>query len=307
MNNQPQKTVIIIAGPTAVGKTSIAIQLAKILSTSIISADSRQCYHEMNIGTACPTKEEMNGVKHYFIQEKSIVENISAADYEMFALKYLNEIFQKNDVAIVCGGTGLYLKALTDGLDEMPKIDVKIDKDVNQFYQEKGMKWLQETIKEEDREFYEQGEIQNPARLIRALVFKRSTGVSINHYKTGKRKKRNFKIIKVALLLPRNILYERINQRVEDMMQHGLLEEVNYLLPYKQLKNLQTVGYTELFDFLDGQCSLKEAIDKIKQRTRNYAKRQLTWFKKDETYHWLEADESAIEKALQLLNSNPNL
>jgi len=303
-NNFPIKhstTIYVIAGPTAVGKTAIAIQLAKQLGTAIVSADSRQCYKEMTIGTAKPTAAELRAVKHYFTDEFPVTTQLTAADYETLALKYLDEIFTTHDTAVVCGGTGLYIKALCEGLDEMPETDTAIVIQTEQEYSLHGLKWLQQAVKEEDPEFYRQGEIQNPARMLRALSFVRSTGKSIVHFKTQTKKARPFKIIKAGLELPREILYSRINQRVAVMMQEGLPAEVEKLLPYRQLKNLQTVGYSELFDYLDGKCSLQEAIEQIKQHTRNYAKRQMTWFKKDTEINWLRADDADVVEKIRLL------
>lgn len=295
------KTVFVIAGPTAVGKTAIAIGLAKALGTSVISADSRQCYREMTIGTAKPNANELAEVKHYFIDEFPVTEEITAAGYEKLALGYLKEIFKTSDYAVVCGGTGLYIKALCEGLDEMPPVDEQVDAEVTEMYKAEGMDWLQHAVKNEDPAFYAEGEIQNPARLMRALVFKRSTGESILDYRTGHKKERPFRIIKVALELPREVLYERINYRVDEMMKQGLAEEVKALYPHRHLKNLQTVGYSELFDYLDGKLTLNEAVDKIKQHTRNYAKRQLTWFRKDKDMNWLDAGDTAvIEKITSL-------
>jgi len=286
---QLKKTVFVIAGPTAVGKTAIAIELAKRLDTSIVSADSRQCYKEMSIGTAKPSSVELASVRHYFIDACAVTENISAADYEQRALDHLEEIFKTNDSAIVCGGTGLYIKALTEGLDEMPGVDESIRQQVNEGYQMQGLLWLQKALQKEDPAFFNGAEHQNPARLIRALVFKRSTGQSISQYRTGITKQRPFNIIKCALELPRERLYERIDHRVDHMIAEGLVEEVKSLLPFRHLKNLQTVGYAELFDYLDKESSLEEAIEKIKQHTRNYAKRQLTWFRKDKDFIWFDA------------------
>lgn len=255
----------------------------------------------MTIGTAKPTTEELSVVKHYFVDDFPIQQNISAADFERLALNYLEEIFIENDAAIVCGGTGLYIKALLDGLDEMPEINAAIEIEINEEYQKNGLTWLQENLKKEDPLFFEIGEIQNPARLLRALIFKLSTGESITTFRTAAKKQRPFKVIKIGLELPRAILYERINHRVDEMMEAGLSEEAKKLYPYKALKNLQTVGYSELFDYFDGKWTLQEAISKIKQHTRNYAKRQLTWFKKDKEFVWLDArDENVIEKILEL-------
>lgn len=295
------KTVFVIAGPTAVGKTGLSIQLAQALHTAILSADSRQCYKEMNIGTAKPTPAELDAVKHYFIDAFSVTESLTAADYETLALDYLDEIFKTSDSAVVCGGTGLYIKALCEGLDSMPEVNADIAREVNDDYRLQGLNWLQRVVKAEDPEFFRQGETKNPARLIRALIFKRSTGESIIYFRTGEKKQRPFRIIKLALELPRDVLYERINQRVDVMMEQGLLEEVKRLYPLKHLKNLQTVGYAELFDYLDGRYTLDEAVNKIKQNTRNYAKRQLTWFKKDKEFNWFSADDpNLVEKILAL-------
>ena len=200
---------------------------------------------------------------------------------------------------MVCGGTGLYIKALCEGLDEMPATDEDVVADIETMYRQHGLAWLQEAVSREDTEFYEQGEIQNPARLIRALSFYRSNGSSILHYRTGVRKQRPFKVIKAGLELAREELYNRINSRVDILMDQGLLEEAKQLYPQRHLKNLQTVGYTELFEHLDGKCPLQEAVDKIKQHTRNYAKRQLTWFKKDKDITWFDAkDANVVEKIL---------
>lgn len=291
----------MIAGPTAVGKTAIAIDLAKRLHTCIISADSRQCYREMSVGTAKPSMAEQQEVKHYFIDEFPVTEELDAADYEKLALGYLDEIFETHNTAVLCGGTGLYIKALCEGLDAMPGIDETIAEDVNNNYKNQGLGWLQLAVQQEDPEFYASGEIHNPARLLRALIFKRSSGSSILNFRTGARKERKFRIIKIGLELPRQVLYERIDKRVDIMMQQGLLDEVKQLYPQKQLKNLQTVGYSELFDYLDGKCSLDEGVDKIKQHTRNYAKRQMTWFRKDKDMLWFSADElGLVDKILTL-------
>lgn len=285
------KTAYIIAGPTAVGKTAVAISLAKHLGTCIVSADSRQCYREMNIGTAKPDATELAAVKHYFIDAFSVTNSLDAADYETLALGYLQEIFSTNNAAVVCGGTGLYIKALCEGLDEMPPVQDNIVQEVQEEYETRGLQWLQHTVQEEDPDFYKEGEIKNPARLLRALIFKRSTGESIINYRTGEKKQRDFNIIKIGLELPREVLYERINQRVDKMMADGLLDEVRNLYPLRHLKNLQTVGYSELFDHIEGLYTLEEAIEKIKQNTRHYAKRQMTWFKKDKEINWYNADD----------------
>lgn len=295
------KTAYIIAGPTAVGKTAIAIALAKRLGTEIVSADSRQCYREMSVGTAKPTVEELAAVKHHFIDTHSVSTALDAADYETLALGYLQDIFATHDAAVVCGGTGLYIKALCEGLDTMPAVRDEVVRDVNNEYETRGLQWLQHAVMEEDPDFYKEGEIKNPARLLRALIFKRSVGESIVNYRTGEKKKRDFRIVKVGLELPREVLYQHINTRVDKMMEDGLLDEVRNLYSLRSLKNLQTVGYSELFEHIEGLYTLQEAVDKIKQNTRHYAKRQMTWFRKDKEMHWLQADDQQlVDKILAL-------
>jgi tRNA dimethylallyltransferase len=290
-------TCIIIAGPTAVGKTALAIKLAEHFSTQIISADSRQCYRELNIGVAKPSQEEMAGVTHYFINSFSVTENISAADYEKFALKSIAAIFEKNKVAILVGGTGLYIKAFCEGMDEIPETDVQLRKTVIENYQKGGLEWLQEQVKKLDPVYFTQGEIHNPQRMMRALEVKLSTGQSITSFQQQQKKERPFNIIKIGLELSRPDLYSRINKRVDNMISQGLEEEVKNLIPYKHFNALQTVGYRELFDYFDGKISREKALDLIKQNTRHYAKRQMTWFKKDTTIEWMDMHDE--EKALR--------
>ncbi len=298
--NQTNK-IFVIVGPTAVGKTDVSIALAQRLGTAIISADSRQCYTQMNIGTAKPTSAQMHGVQHYFIDEFPVTQNLSAADFEALALRYLDEIFTKHTTAVVSGGTGLYIKSLCEGLDEMPETDPNIAILIETAYKQNGLEWLQQQLQQDDQEFYNCGEIQNPARLMRALSFVRSTGKSITSYRTDTKKERPFKIVKAGLELPRELLFTRINTRVDKMIKEGLLVEAEGLYTYREHKNLQTVGYTEIFDHIEGKWSIAEAIDKIKQHTRNYAKRQMTWFKKDKEITWFNpTDEHIVDKILAL-------
>lgn len=275
-----QPTCIIIGGPTAVGKTALAITLARHFSTSILSADSRQCYRELNIGVAKPSPAELEQARHYFINSHSIQDNVTAADYETYALQSLEEIFRTSPIAIVVGGTGLYLKALMEGLDSIPPVAEEIRQQIISEYEAHGLRWLQKTVAAEDPLYYSTGEIQNPQRLMRALEVMRATGQSIRSFQKSSATQRPFRIIPVRLSLPRDILYNRINQRADAMMAEGLLKEVESLLPWKNLNALQTVGYQELFEYLDGKCSLEEAVEKIKVNTRHYAKRQETWFTK---------------------------
>lgn len=275
-----KKTCIVITGPTAVGKTSIAIQLALKYNTSIISADSRQCYKEMTIGVAKPAPEQLLQVHHYFINSHSITEEVTAATFEKYALTAAASIFEKKDIAIIVGGTGLYCKAFCEGLDTIPPVDTTLRKEITSKYELHGIDWLQQQIKEKDPLFAEQGEMQNPQRMMRALEVKLSTGISIREYHQGKKAERDFHCIKIGLELPKQLLHQQINQRVEEMMQQGLPEEVKKLYAFRSLNALQTVGYSELFNYLEGKISLAEAASLIKQNTRRYAKRQITWFKK---------------------------
>jgi tRNA dimethylallyltransferase len=280
------KTVILIAGPTAVGKTAIAIQLAKHFQTEIISADSRQCFKEISVGVAKPSAEELNEAKHYFINSHSIHETVTAASYEKYALNAVTEIFHQHDIAVIVGGTGLYIKAFCEGMDEIPTVDETIRNELQQNYQQHGIEWLQQQLKQHDPLFAEKGEMHNPQRMLRALEVVRSTGESILSFRKGEKRPRNFNIIKIGLDLPREELYQRINHRVDVMIENGLLQEAKKVYPLRQLNALQTVGYRELFDHFDGNSSLEKAIDKIKQNSRHYAKRQLTWFRRDDAMKW---------------------
>ncbi len=282
-------TCIIIAGPTAVGKTALSIQLAKSLGTEIISADSRQCYRELNIGVAKPSDIKLAEVPHYFINSHSINDEVNARIFEEYALQKLGNIYEKKPVAIVVGGTGLYIDALCNGIDEIPLIPSEINEAILANYNTKGLTWLQKAIEQEDWLYVDKGEVKNPSRLIRALAVKRATGESILAFQTQTKKQRPFKIIKIGLNLPREILYKRINERVDGMMKVGLLEEAEELLHFRHKQALQTVGYRELFEYFDGRISLKEAVEKIKINSRHYAKRQLTWFKKDSEIEWFDA------------------
>ena len=287
------KKLIVIAGPTASGKTDLAIQLAQYFNTEILSADSRQCYQELGVAVAKPNEAQLQSVKHHFINSHSIYDEVSAGEYERFGLAVLDEIFTKNDTAILVGGTGLYIKAICEGIDEMPAIDETIKKEVEADYQKNGLSWLQNEVKNTDPDFYAVGETENPMRLMRALTFKLSTQNSILAYRTSTIKKRPFEIEKYVIDIEKAALYKNINDRVEHMLTQGLVTEAEALYSKKHLKNLQTVGYTELFSYFDGNCDLPFAIDKIKQHTRNYAKRQVTWFKNQGQYTLGSAKEIA--------------
>lgn len=280
--------MIIVAGPTAVGKTAIAIELARDFFTEIISADSRQCYKELNIGVARPTPGELARVKHHFVASHSITEDVNAVTFEQYALKKANELFQHYDKVIMVGGTGLYIKAFCEGLDDIPEIKPEIRKEISWQYEKNGMKWLVEQIMIKDPEFYKVGEIQNPQRMMRALEVIESTGQSVLKFRKGKKAERDFNIIKIGLELPKEELNQNINARVDKMIDIGLVKEVKSLQSYSRLNALQTVGYAEIFEYLSGKLSLSEAIRNIKTNTRQYAKRQMTWFRKDKDIKWFE-------------------
>jgi tRNA dimethylallyltransferase len=293
-----QNTVIIIAGPTAVGKTFLAIQLAQHFNTKIISADSRQCFKELNIGVAKPTQEQLQLVPHYFIDSHSIGEEVNAGIFEQYALQATNAIFQDHKIAILVGGTGLYIKAFAEGIDSMPTIQTYIREDISTQYEQKGLAWLQQEIQIKDPSFWETAEQQNPQRLMRALEIVLATGNSINNYRTKQTVERPFNIFKIGIELPREKLIYNINQRVDAMINEGLVKEVEGLLPYQHLNALQTVGYKELFAYLNEDCTLPQAIEQIKINTRQYAKRQMTWFKKDKAFNWFTNDSRLLENIL---------
>lgn len=287
------KTCIVIVGPTAAGKTAAAIETASHFHTHIISADSRQCFREMSIGVAKPSNEELQRVPHYFISSHSIHQEVNAAVFEQYALQAVQEIFQQHDWAVVTGGTGLYIKAFCEGLDDMPPVSPAIRQQITEQYRQLGLAWLQQQVQLHDPNYFAGGEIQNPQRLIRALEVKQATGQSIRRFQQGKKTTRNFRIIKLGLQLPRSELHARIDARANAMMKQGLVAEVKQLLPYRHLNALQTVGYSELFDYLHGVLPLPDAVDRIKTNTRQYAKRQLTWFKKDSSIQWFAPDDIA--------------
>jgi tRNA dimethylallyltransferase len=287
-----KKTCLVIVGSTAVGKTTLAIQLAQHFNTSIISADSRQCFKELNIGVAKPSADELQLVPHYFINSHSINEEVNAASFEKYALQKANEIFAQHDTAVLVGGTGLYVNAFCSGIDEVPAIDPAIREKIIAHYEQNGLEWLQNEVQKNDPVYFAKGEMKNPQRLMRALEVKLSSGKSIIEFQTRQKKQRDFNIIKIGLEQPKEQLHKNINHRVDSMMEQGLLAEVENLLPYKNLNALQTVGYKELFDYFDGNTTLTNAIEGIKINTRKYAKRQMTWFKKDEGIKWVRAGDN---------------
>lgn len=296
--NSFSKTVIVVCGPTAVGKTAFSIQLAQHFKTEILSADSRQCYRELNIGVAKPTDNELALVPHHFINSHSIHNEVNAGVYEQFALQVADTIFKDHNVAVCTGGTGLYINAFCNGIDSLPQTPAAIRQQLTEQYKAQGLDWLQSEVQKKDLVFWQVAEQQNPHRLLRALEVLETTGNSITNYRTGSKTQRSFNIIKIGMELPRHTLNERIDQRVDNMLAEGLLEEVKSHLPMQHLNALQTVGYRELFDHFNGKLSLPQAIERIKINTRQYAKRQMTWFKKDTTISWFNAAEISVEQVV---------
>ncbi|HET9823780.1 MAG TPA: tRNA (adenosine(37)-N6)-dimethylallyltransferase MiaA [Chitinophagaceae bacterium] len=291
LTNVSHKTVVVVAGPTAVGKTSAAIALASKFNTEIISADSRQCFKELNIGVARPSKQELETIRHHFIASHSIHETVNAGTFEQYALKASGELFQAHDIMIMVGGTGLYIKAFCEGLDEIPDVSPETRNQIISNYEKNGLHWLQKEVERKDPKFFNSGEIQNPHRLMRALEITEATGRSIVDFRRGKKENRDFDIIKIGLELPKEDLHRNINARVDKMIEAGLVDEVLRLLPHKEVNALQTVGYSEIFDYLGGKISRQEAIERIKTNTRQYGKRQMTWFKKDKQIKWFRPTE----------------
>jgi len=299
MNHQ----LIVIAGPTASGKTAAAIRLAQYFNTVILSADSRQFYKEMSIGTAKPDAEELSAATHHFIDSHSINDLFSVGDFEKQGLALLNELFKVHNVVILVGGSGLYIKALCEGFDDIPQSNEGVRELLNNELAQNGIAPLQQELKSVDPDYYNEVDINNPQRIIRALEVYRSTGQPFSSYRKAAINKRPFRCVKIALDLPRDVLYGRINNRVDIMVEQGLINEVQSLLPYRLLNALNTVGYSELFDYFDGKTDIGKAIELIKQNTRRFAKRQLTWFRKDKEIHWLKPEEVTGEKVAEMLKN----
>lgn len=291
MDKRYAKTLVCIVGPTAVGKTSMAIDFANAYQTEIISADSRQFYKEMNIGTAKPNAEELAAAPHHFIDSHSISQDYSAGDFEVDALKLLEQLFEKHNIVILTGGSGLFVNAVCYGLDKLPKPAAGVRETLTRTYESEGVTYLQERLKEVDPEYYNEVDHGNPQRMIRALEVFETTGLAFSKWRKKDLELRNFNILPIGLHMDRELLYERINKRVDNMIRNGLLDEVKKLLPYREKGPLQSVGYSELFDYLDGTISLERAIELIKRNSRRYAKRQLTWFKKMPEIEWFQPHE----------------
>ena len=282
------KTVYIIVGPTAVGKTALAIQLAKHFQTEIISADARQCYKELNIGVARPSEDELNQIPHHFIASHSINDIVNASVFENYALAITEKLFEQKDNIVMVGGTGLYIKAFCEGLDDIPAIDPSVRKSIIHSYESNGLIWLQNELAQKDPAYWKQAEQENPHRLMRALEVIEGLGKSILSFQAQQKKQRPFNIVTLGIEMERALLYERINQRVEQMIAAGLEQEVQALLPQFSLNALQTVGYREWLSYFNKEQSLEQVIAAIQQNTRQYAKRQMTWFKKDPSVQWFD-------------------
>jgi tRNA dimethylallyltransferase len=293
-NSELKKTLIVIAGPTASGKTAYSIELAKALNTVILSADSRQFYKEMSIGTAAPTEEELSQVRHYFVHHISIEDKYDVADYERDAMQLLDKLFKTHDAVVMTGGSGLFIDVVCNGIDAMPDVLPEIRQKVEKLLQKGGLKSLQDEVQRLDPEYFVLVDQQNPRRLQRALEVCYQTGKTFTSFRGGNAVHRNFDIKKYALLWDRQTLIERIDRRVDLMMEQGLLDEAKSLYPKRHLNALNTVGYKELFAYFDGDCTLDEAVEQIKIHTRQYAKRQMTWLRKDKAYQWVNQPEPRI-------------
>nr|WP_297788131.1 tRNA (adenosine(37)-N6)-dimethylallyltransferase MiaA [uncultured Allomuricauda sp.] len=294
------KVLLTVVGPTAIGKTALGIQLAKHFDTEIISADSRQFFKEMEIGTAVPSQDELHQAPHHFIQHKSIFEPYSVGDFEKEAISLLGKLFQKKDVVVMVGGSGLYVDAVISGLDKFPEVDPKIRTELNQQLKKEGVTSLQKELQEQDPDYYKTVDLENPHRLIRALEVCRASGKPYTSFLNRPKPKRPFKSLYIGIEAPREVIYERINTRVDLMIKAGLLDEAKKLFPHKRLNALQTVGYKELFEYIDGHCTLDFAVSEIKKNTRRFAKRQLTWLRKNDDILWVPYN-TEPRKVLQMI------
>lgn len=298
-------TLIVVLGPTGVGKTNISLSLAEHFGCPIISSDSRQFYRELKIGTAAPTEDQLKRVSHYFIGSHSIFDEYNAGQYEQDAIKLLDELFQKHEVLMLVGGSMMYIDAVCNGMDDIPTVDIETRTFWQNEFAEKGLEYIQKVLKRLDPVHYEQVDLQNPKRIIHALEICSLTGKPYSDLRTGQRKQRSFNILKIGLNRPRPELYDRINLRVDEMMHAGLLQEAEQFYPYKHLNTLNTVGYKELYEFMDGNWTLDFAVNMIKQDSRRYAKRQLTWFNRDKEIHWFQPEEE--ERILEFVTAALNV
>src|SRR5690554_6048708 len=298
------KTLLVLLGPTGVGKTEWSIRVAEQLGCPIISADSRQVYKGMTIGTAAPNKEQLHRVKHYFIGKLLPEEYYSASEFEMDVLKLLEELYKKHNTVVMVGGSMMYIDAVCKGIDDIPTIDEKLRANIKELYEKEGLDPIRRQLKILDPKFYDEVDLKNPKRVIHALEVCLMAGKPYSSLRTNPKKERPFKIIKVGLKRDRQELYERINRRVDFMVKDGLIDEARKFNHIRHLNSLNTVGYKELFEYFDGNCTVDYAIDKIKQHSRNYARKQMTWFRKDNEINWInlsDSDDMVVERILNLL------
>jgi tRNA dimethylallyltransferase len=300
-------TLLVLLGPTGVGKTVGSIRIAEKLSSPILSADSRQLYKGMPIGTAAPTPDQLSRAKHYFVGILSPEEYYSASRYEEEAITLIEKLHKKHPVVVMVGGSMLYIDAVCRGIDEMPTIDDELRKDLQQLYRKEGLDPIRQQLKLLDPVFYRQVDLKNPKRVIHALEVCLMTGKPYSSLRTNLRKKRPFRIVKIGFTRERQELYDRINARVDDMIDNGLIEEAQRLYPLRHLNSLNTVGYKELFDYFDGKYDLNTAIEKIKQHSRNYARKQLSWFKRDKEIHWIHLSDEKIDVEAQIMKQLSHL
>jgi tRNA dimethylallyltransferase len=299
-------TLIIVLGPTGVGKSDISIQLAKHYHTEIVSADSRQFFRELTIGTAVPSSDDLNEINHHFIQNKSIHHYYNVSEYETEVLELIQELHKKLNPLILTGGSMLYLDTICNGIDDIPTVDPEIRDEVIRWYEENGIEALRQRLQEVDPEYYQIVDQNNPKRMLHAVEVCQMTGKTFTSFRTRTVKERPFRIIKIGVNQDRKLLYIRINERVLRMMEAGLLEEARSVYPYRSLNSLNTVGYKELFTYFDGDCTLEEAVDLIQRNTRKYARKQLTWFRRDQQIKWFEPDQinEIIKYIDQTMNEN---
>ena len=288
------KKLVVIVGPTAVGKTAAAILVAEKLATEIISADSRQVFKELHIGTAKPSPNELKKITHHFIGNKSIHEKYDAGQYGREALSLIHELFKSHDWLVMVGGSGLYVRAALEGFDEMPDVPHGVREKITEEYQTKGLAWLQKEVEQADPHYFSAVDQQNPQRLMRALELLRASGAPMNSLRVSKNTVLPFEVIKIGLNIPREQLYERIDSRMDKMISSGLFDEAKLFYPHKNLNALQTVGYREIFNYFDGQYDYEEAVRLLKRNSRRYAKRQLTWFLRDQEITWFENEEHIL-------------
>jgi len=294
-----QKTLIVLTGPTAVGKTELSLNLAKLFSSSIISADSRQIYKQMKIGTAAPTDEQLKMVRHFFVGTLELHQYYSAAMYETQVINLLDTIFQNNDYALMTGGSMMYIDAVCNGIDDIPTVDDSVRTMMRRMLEENGHDYMLSQLKMIDPQYYEIVDQKNTKRIVHALEIYYTSGKIYSSFRTGQKKQRPFRIVKVALERRRDILFDRINRRVDMMIEQGLLDEAKSLYEYRNLNSLNTVGYKEMFNVIDGTWNLQFAVERMKKNTRVYAKKQMTWMKKDCDIQWVNIDECTQEEALK--------